>query len=246
MPSPWWSSWNITNVFLSRTKNVGAPWLGRSVTSGRARQAARTLGQRVVVARSRLDRLDARAPVGPEREARVVGDLPQHPVGVAEVGVVAAERRRLRPLHDRGANRRRQLDDGVDLVGRARRSWPTTATPNPASTARPRRRRPGRRRRTARGGGRGRGGRTRPRRSRRRPPTRGRRRRTCGHEADRPRRSSPGSGAGSSLQHARTARPSPGPPTRGATHTDRSRPPRPLPTLRTRTAGRAVAEGRQT
>ena len=27
MPSPWWSSWNITNVFLSRTKKVGAPWL---------------------------------------------------------------------------------------------------------------------------------------------------------------------------------------------------------------------------
>ena len=41
-PSPWWSSRNITNVFFSRTKNDGAPWLSRSVTSGRARQAART------------------------------------------------------------------------------------------------------------------------------------------------------------------------------------------------------------
>src|SRR6185369_1653219 len=41
-PSPWWSSWNITIVFLSRTKKEGAPWLGRSVTSGSARQIFRT------------------------------------------------------------------------------------------------------------------------------------------------------------------------------------------------------------
>ena len=40
-PSWWWSSRNITNVFLSRTKNVGDPWLGRSVTAGRSRQMRR-------------------------------------------------------------------------------------------------------------------------------------------------------------------------------------------------------------
>src|SRR5262245_50101995 len=32
----------MTKVFLSRMKKVGLPWLSRSVTSGRARQAART------------------------------------------------------------------------------------------------------------------------------------------------------------------------------------------------------------
>ena len=30
-PSPWWSSRYITNVFLSRMKNVGEPWLRRSL-----------------------------------------------------------------------------------------------------------------------------------------------------------------------------------------------------------------------
>ena len=33
---------NMTNVFLSRTNQHGAPWLGRSVASGNARQSART------------------------------------------------------------------------------------------------------------------------------------------------------------------------------------------------------------
>src|SRR3954454_2851102 len=41
-PSPWWSSWNITNVFLPRTNQVGEPCDGRSVTSGSARQSSRT------------------------------------------------------------------------------------------------------------------------------------------------------------------------------------------------------------
>src|SRR5437879_256740 len=38
----WWPrSQNVTNTLLSRTNQVGAPWLGRSVTSGRAVQMAR-------------------------------------------------------------------------------------------------------------------------------------------------------------------------------------------------------------
>ena len=36
-PSPWWSVSTITNGRLPRTKNVGAPWLSRSLVSGRAR-----------------------------------------------------------------------------------------------------------------------------------------------------------------------------------------------------------------
>ena len=40
-PSSWWSSRNVTNVFLPRTKNVGEPWLRRSVASGRSRQMRR-------------------------------------------------------------------------------------------------------------------------------------------------------------------------------------------------------------
>ena len=47
-PSLWWSSTNVTNVFLSRTKNVGEPWLRRSVASGRARQMRRISAERGV------------------------------------------------------------------------------------------------------------------------------------------------------------------------------------------------------
>ena len=42
MPSPWWSSWKYTNVFLSRTKKHGVPWLSRSLVSGSARAIRRT------------------------------------------------------------------------------------------------------------------------------------------------------------------------------------------------------------
>ena len=40
-PSPWWSVSTITNGRLPRTKKVGAPWLRRSVVSGRPRQISR-------------------------------------------------------------------------------------------------------------------------------------------------------------------------------------------------------------
>jgi hypothetical protein len=40
-PSPWWSVSTMTNARLPRTKNVGAPWLGRSLVSGSARQILR-------------------------------------------------------------------------------------------------------------------------------------------------------------------------------------------------------------
>src|ERR1700730_8083328 len=40
-PSPWWSSRYMTNDRLPPMKNVGWPWLSRSVVSGRARQSSR-------------------------------------------------------------------------------------------------------------------------------------------------------------------------------------------------------------
>ena len=40
-PSPWWLSRSMRKHFLSRMKNDGAPWLGRSVVSGSARQTVR-------------------------------------------------------------------------------------------------------------------------------------------------------------------------------------------------------------
>src|ERR671937_1906521 len=40
-PSPWWFVTTITNARLPRTKNVGAPWLRRSLVSGSARQSSR-------------------------------------------------------------------------------------------------------------------------------------------------------------------------------------------------------------
>src|SRR5919204_358921 len=46
-PSPWWSSRYITKQRLSRTNHAGDPWLGRSVVSGSARHAARTLSRGV-------------------------------------------------------------------------------------------------------------------------------------------------------------------------------------------------------
>ena len=58
-PSPWWSSRYITNVFLSRMKNVGEPWLSRSLVSGSARQSARTRSRGV----ERTCGRDASAPI---------------------------------------------------------------------------------------------------------------------------------------------------------------------------------------
>jgi hypothetical protein len=40
-PSPWWFVTTMTKARLPRTKNVGAPWLGRSLVSGSARQMLR-------------------------------------------------------------------------------------------------------------------------------------------------------------------------------------------------------------
>ena len=40
-PSPWWFASTIRNARFPRTKNVGAPWLRRSLTSGSARQSLR-------------------------------------------------------------------------------------------------------------------------------------------------------------------------------------------------------------
>src|SRR2546423_3034619 len=41
-PSPWWLVSTIRNARLPRTKNVGAPWLRRSLASGSARQILRS------------------------------------------------------------------------------------------------------------------------------------------------------------------------------------------------------------
>src|SRR2546423_3178474 len=41
-PSSWWFVSTMRKARLPRTKNVGAPWLNRSLVSGSARQMART------------------------------------------------------------------------------------------------------------------------------------------------------------------------------------------------------------
>src|SRR5437870_4406345 len=40
-PSSWWFVITMRNARLPRTKNVGAPWLSRSLVSGRPRQISR-------------------------------------------------------------------------------------------------------------------------------------------------------------------------------------------------------------
>src|SRR5262245_40525131 len=108
-PSPWWSSRNMTNVFLPRTNHVGEPWLNRSVASGRSRQIRRTwarasaavaseyMARSVARASRRRPHPDHRAPrLGRRHDA--VGLDPRQPVaeaagdgGAAHVGLVAMD-----------------------------------------------------------------------------------------------------------------------------------------------------------
>src|SRR5581483_4183428 len=106
-PSPWWSVSTIRNAFLPRTKNVGAPWLRRSLVSGRPRQSFRSPPS--VRSRSRAVSAVELGVVVPARERAPRRRLP---------GVVPAHRAE----HGRSPRDGAVAADGADQLDRQRRT----------------------------------------------------------------------------------------------------------------------------
>src|SRR5215475_1637617 len=85
----------MTNVFLSRMKNVGWPWLSRSVVSGSDRQSSRTRSRGVTRLTSQPAAREPAAGPLPLDEQRV---LVRHVLG----GAGQLTEHRLQPAHARG------------------------------------------------------------------------------------------------------------------------------------------------
>ena len=91
-PSPWWSSWYITNDFLPRTNQVGAPWLGRSTTSGNATQMALTCANSSMVPQHCRF-------ATPPRPSRLGGSPFRNPFAFASVLCLTGPTFPLEPVH---------------------------------------------------------------------------------------------------------------------------------------------------